>query len=180
MGLIGGMGFGLVVRGAEVSLLAVAVLGFGTAVMIFILGSFLVRERYRRPPKPLSPVEYAHARREAEELMASLAPRAMLLAEAEKAAACAADASPRDRDVRRGARDLLESAAATGFWEGFAAASVLVEEDPEEAIRELRRLACLLETSLERVNRAAELLSGGLVVGAQRGLAGRSRDDGRA
>lgn len=172
------MGFGLVVKGAEVSLLAVAVLGFGTAVMIFILGSFLARERYRRPPKPLSPVEFAHARRGAEELMASLAPRAILLAEAEKAVAHAADASPGDTDGRRGARDLLECAAATGFWEGFVAASVLVEEDPEEAIRELRRLAGLLEASLERVNRAAGLLSEGPVVGGLRGLTGRSREHG--
>ena len=178
IGLFGGIGFGLVVKGAGVSLLAVAVLGFGTLVMIFILGSFLAREGYRRAPKPLSPVEFAHARREAEELMASLAPRAMLLAEAEKAAARAAGARSQDRDVQRGVRDLLECAAATGFWEGFVAASVLVEEDPEEAIRELRRLAGPLETSLERVNRAAELLSGGQVAGGQRGLAGRSREDG--
>ena len=180
MGLFGGTGFGLVMRGAEASFLAVAVLVFGTVVMIFILGSFLARERYRRAPKPLSPVEFAHARREAEELMASLAPRAMLLAEAEKAAARAADAKPQDEDVRRGAREILECAAAREFWAGFAVASVLVEEDPEEAIRELRRLAALLEAALERVNRAVELLSGGPVVGAQRGLAGRSREDGRA
>ena len=126
----------------------------------------------------VEPVEFAHARREAEELMASLAPRAMLLAEAEKAAACAADASPQDEDVRRGARGILRCAAARDFWAGFAAASVLVEEDPEEAIRELRRLAALLETSLERVNRAAELLTGGPVVSGQRGLTGRSREVG--
>ena len=178
MGLFGGMGFGLVVKGAEVSLLAVAVLAFGTLVMIFILGTFLARERYRRAPKPLSPVEFVHARREAEELMASLAPRAMLLAEAEKAAARAADTSSLDGDVQRGARELLECAVAKDFWAGFAAASVLVEEDPEEAIRELRRLPALLETSLERVNRAAEPLPGGPVVGVQKGLAGRSREDG--
>ena len=178
MGLFGGMGFGLVVKGAEVSLLAVAVLAFGTVVMIFILGTFLARARYRRAPKPLSPVEFAHARREAEELMASLAPRAMLLAEAEKMAARAVDASPQDGGVRRGARELLECEVARDFWAGLAVASVLVEEDPEEAIRELRRLAALLETSLERVNRAVELLSGGPAVGAQRGLAGRSREDG--
>ncbi len=178
MGLFEGMGLGLVVKGAEVSLLAVAVLAFGTVVMIFILGSFLARERYRRAPKPLSPVEFVHARREAEELMASMAPRAMLLAEAEKAAARAAEARPQDKDARRGARELLECAVARDFWAGFAAASVLVEEDPEEAIGELRRLAALLETSLERANRAAELLWGGPVVGAQRGLAGRSREDG--
>jgi hypothetical protein len=178
MGLFGGMGFGLVVKGAEVSLLAVAVLTFGTVVMIFILGSFLAHERYRRAPKPLSPMEFAHTRREAEELMASLALGAMLLAEAEKAAARAAGASPRDRDVRRGARELLECGVARDLWAGFAAASVLIEEDPEEAIRELRRLAGLLETSLERVNRAAELLSGGPVAGGPRGLTGRSREDG--
>ena len=177
MELFGGVGF-VVARGSGVSLLAVAVLGSGTVVMISMLRTFLAHERYRRPPKPLGPVEFAHARREAEGLMASLAPRAMLLAEAEKAAARAADASPQDRDVRRGARDLLECAATTGFWEGFVAASVLVEEDPEEAIRELRRLASLLETSLERVNRAAELLSGGPVVGGPRGLTRRSREDG--
>jgi hypothetical protein len=46
----------------------------------------------------------------------------------------------------------------------FAAASVLVEEDLEEAVRDL----------------AAELLSGDPIVGVQRGLAGRSREDGRA
>ena len=178
MGLFGVMGFGLVVKGVEVSLAAVAVLGFGTVVMICILGTFLARERYRRAPKPLSPVEFAHVRREAEELMASLAGGAMLLAEAEKEVARAADASPEDGDVGRGARELLEGAAATGFWEGFASASVLVEEDPEGAVRELRRLPGLLETSLERVNRAAELLWGGPVVGEQRGIAGRSREDG--
>ncbi len=178
MGLFGGMGFGLVVKGAEDSLLAVAVLAFGTVVMIFILGTFLAHERYRRAPRSLSPIEVFHARREAEELMASMAPRAMLLAEAEKAAACAADARLQDEDTRRGARELLECAEARDFWAGFAAASVLVEEDPEEAIPELRLLAVLLEKSLEKVNRVAELLSGGPVVGAQRRLAGRSREDG--
>jgi hypothetical protein len=177
MELFGGVGF-VEVRGSGVSLLAVAALAFGTVAMIFILRTFLAHERYRRPPKPLSPVEFAHARREAEELMASLAPRAMLLAEAEKAAARAADASPRDEDVRRGAREILECDAARDFWAGFAAASVLIEEDPEEAIRELRRLAGVLETALERVNRAAELLSGGPVAGGPRGLTGRGRDDG--
>jgi hypothetical protein len=177
MGLFGGVGFGLV-GGAGVSLSAIAALAFGTAVTIFILGLFLAHERYRRPPKPLSPVEFAHARREAEEMMASLAPRAMRLAEAEKATARAVDARTQDKEVGRGARELLECAAATGFWEGFAAASVLVEEDPEEAIRELLLLPVLLETSLDRVNRAAELLSGGAVVGAQTRFGERSREDG--
>jgi hypothetical protein len=177
MEVFGGVGF-VVVRGSGVSLLAVAALAFGMVVMIFILRTFLVHERYRRPPKSLSPVEFAHARCEAEELMASLAPRAMLLAEAEKSAARAADASPRDEDVQRGAREIRECATARDFWAGFAAASVLVEEDPEEAIRELRRLAGLLKTALERVNRVAELLSGGPVDGGSRGLTGRSREDG--
>jgi hypothetical protein len=102
----------------------------------------------------------------------------MRLAEAEKATARAVDARTQDKEVGRGARELLECAAATGFWEGFAAASVLVEEDPEEAIRELLLLPVLLETSLDRVNRAAELLSGGAVVGAQTRFGERSREDG--
>jgi len=178
MGLFGGVGLGLLVKGAEVSLAGVAMLAFGTVVTIFFLGSLLARERYRRAAKPLSPVEFAHARREAEGLMASLAPRAMLLAEAGRAANRAADASPQGADVGRGARELLECAAATGYWEGLAVASVLVEEDPEGAVRELRRLPALLETSLERVSRAARLLSRGQGVGGQRGLAGRSAEDG--
>ncbi len=177
MELLGGVGFGLV-RGSGVSLVAVAALAFGTVVMVYILWSFLAHERYRRSPKLLSPVEFAHARREAEELMASLAPRAMLLAETEKAAARAADAHDQDKDVRRGARELLECAAVISFWEGFAAASVLVEEDPEAAIRELRRLPALLDTSLGRVNRAAELVSGASAASAQTHLGERSREDG--
>jgi hypothetical protein len=166
------------VRGAEVSGMAVAVMALGVVVVILILVSFLASERYRRPPKPLSPVEFVHARREAEELMAGLAPRAMLLAEMEKAVetavARAADDRARDRDVRRGARELLESVA--GFWERFGAASLLVDEDPVGAIRELRRLPALLEASLDRVKRAGDLLAGDPAVDAR--FAGRSREDG--
>lgn len=179
MGLLGGVSFGLV-REPEVFGMVVALLVLGGVVVILILGSFLARERYRRPPKPLSPVEFAHARREAEELMAGLAPRAMLLAGMEKAVETAvahgADDRVRDRDVRREARELLESAAATGFWEKFGAASVLADEDPVGAIRELRRLPALLEASLDRVKRAEDLLAGDPAVGAR--FAGRSREDG--
>ena len=55
MGLFGGVGVGL----AGVSVSAVAVLAFGTVVMLSILGTFLACEKYRRPPKVLSPVEFA-------------------------------------------------------------------------------------------------------------------------
>lgn len=180
MGWFGGVSFGLVVRGLEVSGMAVALLVVGVVVVSLILGFFLVRERYGRPPRPLSPVEFVHVRREAEELMAELAPRAMLLAGMEKAVetavACAADDRARGRDVRRGARELLASAAATGFWEKFGAASVLADEDPVGAIRELRRLPALLEASLDRVKRARDLLAGDPAVGAR--FTGRSREDG--
>ena len=46
--------------------MAAATLGFGTVMMISMLRTFLAHERYRRPPKPLGPVEFAQARREAE------------------------------------------------------------------------------------------------------------------
>jgi hypothetical protein len=176
MGWFGGVSLGLMARGSEVSGLVMAILALGVVVMILILGTFLARERYRRPPKPLSPVEFVHARREAEEVMAGLAPQAMLLAGMERAVARAADDHARDKDVRQGARELLESAAATGFWERFGAASVLVDEDPVGAIRELRRLPALLEASLDRVKRAGELLAGDPAVGVR--FAGRSREDG--
>ena len=180
MGWFGGVSLGLMARGSEVSGMAVAILALGVVVMILILGSFLAHERYRRPSKPLSPVEFAYARREAEELMAGLAPRAMLLAGMERAVetavARATDDHARDRDMRRGARELLEGAAATGFWERFGAASVLVDEDPVGTIRELRRLPALLEASLDRVKRAGDLLAGDPAVGVR--FAGRSREDG--
>ena len=180
MGWFGGVSLGLMARGSEVSGLVMAILALGVVVMILTLGTFLARERYRRPPKPLSPVEFVHARREAEELMAGLAPRAMLLAGMEKAIetalARAAEGHARDREVRRGVRELLEGAAATGFWERLGSASVLVDEDPVGAIRELRRLPALLEASLDRVKRAGDLLAGDPAVGAP--FAGRSREDG--
>jgi len=85
-----------------------------------------------------------------------------------------ADDRARDRDVRRGARELLESA--TGFRERFGAVSVLVDEDPVGVIRGLRRLPALLEASLDRVKRAGDLLAGDPAVGAR--LTGRGREDG--
>jgi hypothetical protein len=67
MGWFGGLSLGLVMKGSEVSGMAVVVLALG--VVNLILGSFLAREKYRRPPKRLSSVEFVRARGEAEELL---------------------------------------------------------------------------------------------------------------
>ncbi len=131
----------------------------GVAFVVSVLGWFWVGERYRLPPEELGPVERAWVAREAGDLLAELAPEAILLVERERAVEAAL------RDERGGAvgaftRWRLGEAELRGFWEGFVRVSVLVEEDPALAVRELPALRVLLEEALEACDEVLGMLGG--------------------
>lgn len=124
-----------------------------------VLGWFWVGERYRMPSEELGPAERAWVAREAGELLVELAPDAILLAERERAVALAL------RGEEGGAlgvavRRRLEEAGLRRFWEAFSRASVLVEEDPARAVRELPALRSLLEEGLEACEEVRGMLGG--------------------
>ncbi len=131
----------------------------GVAFVVAVLGWFWVGERYRLPPEELGPVERAWVAREAGDLLAELAPEAILLVERERAVEAAL------HDGREGASGAFArwrsgEAGLRGFWEGFARVSVLVEEDPAMAVRELPALRVLLEEALEACDEVLGMLGG--------------------
>ena len=131
----------------------------GVAFVVLVLGWFWVRERYRRPPEELGPVERAWVAREAGELLAELAPEAILLAEKERAVE-ASLGEGRDGALDAFARWRSGAAGLRSFWDGFARVSALVEEDPVTAVRELPGLRVLLEEALEACDEVLGMLGG--------------------
>lgn len=125
--------------GAGGSGLAVVCVVIGVLSTVWVLGVFLSGERYRRPPRLLSPAEYRHYRREAEAGISDLAPRVILLSEKERVLERADDESRR---------------AAGEFWRKFAVASLRVEDDPRVAIEELRPLPALVDLAISDLERA--------------------------
>lgn len=122
--------------------LAAGLVAVGAVAVVFILGLFLTGERYRRPPWLVSPVEFERFKREAEAGISDLAPRAMLLAEKERALGHVWD----ERSRR----------ASGEFWRRFAVASASIEEDPLAALEELRALPALAERAISDLERAAQ------------------------
>ncbi len=142
----------------------------GAVFVVLVLGWFWVGERYRLPSQDLGPAERAWVTREAAGLLAELAPDVMLLVEKERTV----EAALRDERIgASGAFALWRSGEAElrGFWEGFARASVLVEEDPARAVRELPALRGLLEKALEACDGVLGMLEGAeeMVEPAERG-----------
>lgn len=108
----------------------------GMVIVIFVLWIFVFRGGYADVEEFPDSVEHAHLRRVAEARVSALCPGAIQLAETERVygEALCGDSEP-----------------AREFWRRFAAASALVEEDPVEALRELRGLPDLLEEALRGV-----------------------------
>ncbi len=114
----------------------VVLLVAGIGVVVCALWVIVLRDEYAEAEEFPDSVEHAHLRRVAETRVSALCPGAIRLAEKERAG---------------GASDGEESAPAREFWRRFAAASASVEEDPVEALRELRGLPGLLEEALRDV-----------------------------
>ncbi len=131
----------------------------GAVFVVSVLGWFWVGERYRLPSEELGPAEQAWVAREAGDLLAELAPEAIVLVEKERAVEVAL------RDGGDGASGAFErwrlgEASLRGFWDGFARVSVLVEEDPALAVRELPALRVLLEDAQEACDEVLGMLGG--------------------
>lgn len=136
-------------------------------VVVFVscvLGWFWVGRRYGMPSEVLGPEERAWVSREAGELLAELAPGVALLAERERALAVFL----RGEEVGAlgvKARRRLDQAGLRGVREVFARVSVLVDEDPARAVRELPALRALLEEGLEACDEVLGMLGGVLEMG---------------
>ena len=145
----------------KVSGAAVALFAVGIAAVVLLLGYFLKEERYRGPTGPEKGVGFVAALRDAKALLSALAPRVMLLAERERAITShlrnLGEGMPNGPSRRR-AEGLLRQAVSGGFWESFVAATALVEEDPEEALTQLRRLSTEVETALGKLGEAERAL----------------------
>lgn len=144
--------------GPEGSRYAVALVCAGTTAVLLFVIFFLRSERYGRPEEPERDAESYRARRAAEEVVASLAPETLLLAEREKDVARALGNA--GGEERREAERLLREADAAGFWRRFAGALALIEDDPHKALDELRPLPSLVGTALEKLEEVAEVLAG--------------------
>lgn len=134
------------------------VMGVGTGMVVAVVASFVVCERYRRSGRRLGPVEHALWVRAVGELAAEISSGAMELARREEDVNAVLREVRVDGEARRESRRLLSGASASGFWEGFAAASGEIEGDPEAAARRLRELRAPLEASLARLGEAEKLL----------------------
>ena len=165
------------VPGGGTSWTVTALVGVGTIVVILVLGSFLTGERYLQPPKPERGVGFVEDRLVAEELLSSLAPMVVLLAEKERSVADSLENETLDREARSVVEELCREAAASGFWGRFVAVSALVEDDPARACEELHLLLPLTRAALEELSRAGEIVVGG--AGARTHLSERGESDGR-
>lgn len=117
----------------EEGVAVVVLMAVGVGVVTFVLWVFVFRDGYADAEEFPDSVEHAHLRRVAEARVSALCPGAIRLAEKERA---------------NGEASYGGSAPALEFWRRFAAASASVEEDPVEALRELRGLPDLLEEAL--------------------------------
>lgn len=145
----------------QVSGTAVALFTGGIVAVGGLLGYFLRQERYSGTRGPEKGVGFVVGRRNAMNLLSALAPRVMLLAEREMAVigllGKAGEGMPNESSRER-AEGLLHQAVCCGFWESFVAATALVEEDPEEALPELRRLSTEVEAALGKLGEAERAL----------------------
>jgi hypothetical protein len=118
--------------------------------VLFLLGAlgwYWVGGWYRMPAEEFGPAERAWLAREAGELLNELAPDVVLLAERERAVEVALRGE--GGALGLAARRRFGESGLRRFWESFSRASVLVEEDPARALKELPALRSLLEEGLE-------------------------------
>ncbi|MGH3145982.1 MAG: hypothetical protein ACRDTR_09300, partial [Rubrobacter sp.] len=141
------------------AVLTTVLLLIAVVFVLGVLGWFWVGEGYLLPPEELGPAERAWVAREAGELLAELAPRVILLAGREKAVEVALrgeEGGVLGLAVRR----RLEEADLLGFWVAFSLVSVVVEEDPARAVRELPALRARLEERLDACDEVLGMLGG--------------------
>lgn len=135
-----------------------ALMVFGIGVVGVVVIFFMVGEKYRRPAGRLSPVEYRRLGREARRLFAEISPAVILLGERERRVSEALREGGFDEGSRREWERILDEVSENGFWRRFALVSGSMRDDPDEAIRELRRLRVPLEASLVKLGEAEESL----------------------
>ena len=172
--------------GQRVSGAAVALFAGGTVAVLLLLGYFLKGERYRQPRGPERGIGFAAAWRDAEASLSALAPRVMLFAEREMAVIGRlrnfGEGTPDGPGRRRKAEALLRQAVSEAFWEDFVAATSLIEEDPEQALPELRRLSADVEAALDGLCEAERVLGNpqydGWPGGGENHLTRRDENDG--
>jgi hypothetical protein len=128
----------------------------GVLFIVIVLVWFAVGERYRTLADDLGPAEREWVSREAADLLAELASRAISLAQMERVV----EAELRDREdsVRVSVRRRLARAGSRESWSAFARGSALVEEDPVRAVRELPALRSAMEESLEAYHEVLVML----------------------
>ena len=138
----------------------------GVAFVVLVFGWFWFGGWYRMPAEEHCPAERAWFAREAGDLLAELAPQAVLLVEKERSVGAAL----RESDGAAGAvaRRRLEGVDLRGVWGRFVRASVLVDEDPAGAVRELPALRSLLEESIEACDEVLGML-GAVAESVERG-----------
>lgn len=129
----------------------------GAVFAVVVLGWFLVGGWYRLPAEDLGPAERAWVAREAADLLAELAPQAILLVEKERAVEAALRGGE-GAAAGAAARRRLERADLPGFWGRFVRTSVLVDEDPARALGELPALRSLLEGGLRACDEVLGML----------------------
>ncbi len=107
------------------SSLAIGVVCAGTVAVLSFLFLFLRNERYRRPDEPEKSAAFHRAHRTAEESVAALAPKMLLLAKKEQAVASLLnEVSGEDcREAGCLGREVV------GVWKRFSDASALIESD---------------------------------------------------
>lgn len=139
--------------------LVAAFLASGTAVVVLLLCYFLEEDRYRRPQGPERGVGFVAAREAARFRISALAPEVLFIAEKEEALSRSLAEEIASDGTRPEARTLLPQAVPPGLWEQFVAVSYLADEDPERAHEELDGLSEAVETALDELEKAADLLA---------------------
>jgi hypothetical protein len=128
-----------------------------TVVVVILLGTVIARSRYVEDAPEFSPVEIEWLKEEAEGRISDLSSRVMVLAELERTVNQSMDLGDGYEESRFRAEELLVEAASDDFWGRFVTASALVEENPVEALEELRRLPELLEVTIRKLESAERL-----------------------
>lgn len=136
--------------------MTVVILLGGVLLIVSILVWFGASGRYRMLADDLGPAEREWVAREAVDLLAELASRALVLVRMERIV----EAVLRDREagMRVAVRRCLMRAGLPEFWGEFVRTSALVEEDPARAVREMPALRSALEESLQAYDEVLGML----------------------
>ena len=134
----------------------------GMAALAGVLLFFVNGRRYGGLSGPLSPVEFALARREVERRVFRLAPRMLLLEEKRRTVEeilgqGAFSGGALSGELRGRFETLVRGAPMAGAWRRFSAALALAETRPLEALGELEEVSWMVETTISKLVKAEEL-----------------------